>query len=118
MTLSSIVILSRRLEREARSTSCKQQFLQLSNLSLITTFQTQVISGLATSVVLFAMMMLILRASHQIRADELDSVGLLQAIWLLQRHPEAQRTITEVKVLTESNLRRAGMIDVSRLTAY
>jgi len=62
------------------------------------------------------MMVCILRASRQMRTDEVDSVGLLQAIWLLQSHPDVQRTISEVEVPTESNLRRAGMMEINLLS--
>ena len=41
--------------------------------------------------------------------DEIDSFGLLQVIWVIQRHPDLQTIIGNVQTPSEENLREAGM---------
>ena len=67
-------------------------------------------------VVLIAVLVPIWRESgrqHATVTHEIDSFGLLQVIWVLQRHPELQEQIGEVSKPTMSNLRKAGMVEIS-----
>jgi hypothetical protein len=42
----------------------------------------------------------------------LDSMGLLQMIWIFQHHPKLDHVLDEVEDPTTHNLRMAGMVEI------
>jgi hypothetical protein len=45
--------------------------------------------------------------------SEIDSIGILQAMWITQRRSQLRDIMRRVKLPTVDNLRKAGMVNVS-----
>ncbi|KAJ7192920.1 hypothetical protein GGX14DRAFT_479462 [Mycena pura] len=74
-----------------------------------------VVAGLAASTILLVVSFHFLNLLDLVKAKtgvRLDATDLLHSIWLYRRHPELEASLEQVDVPTNTNLRRAGMVEV------
>jgi hypothetical protein len=76
----------------------------------------QVSLGLGASVVLLILGVILSSGAGQSKKS-LDELGLLQAIWLFQHHPELSEILEQVEDPTDHNLRVAGLVKVRLVDA-
>jgi hypothetical protein len=70
------------------------------------------VTGLATSVILTALALFLMRGKSKGSHGPVSTLGVLQTIWLLNRYPDVSQTVASVEVPTLDNLRAAGMVPI------
>ncbi|KAJ7469680.1 hypothetical protein FB451DRAFT_1400506 [Mycena latifolia] len=70
----------------------------------------QVSVGLAASMTLMVLSLLLQRGSTHDQDLPVDGTGILHVIWLYRNHPELETLLEQAEHPTEDNLRAAGMV--------